>query len=238
VALSDEGFPFFGIAVERALDVADANEKPQLRLREQALLLLREIARGEEKIQALAFGAKLLSRVQALLETDDARVVRACLAVLRAFAFIEEARDELTLLSDGAQRCLLAVQKHLATPAVCEQGFGLFANLTMRKSPVAAKLSSVDPGLVAIGSLVLHQHHDRPDVMRSAVHTLRNVAAHDEAASQEVKESDIFEKVRRLVQEHESDARWRAPVDIARQFLREFRADNGMEKAAQYNAYY
>jgi len=67
VALSDDGFPFLGIAVERALDVADANGKPPVRLLEQTLLLLREMARRQDFVKALALDSKLLPRVQAAL---------------------------------------------------------------------------------------------------------------------------------------------------------------------------
>lgn len=238
VALSDDGFPFLGVTVERAFELADASEKPQHRLLEQGLLLLREMARRQEFVKSLAFEAKLLPRVLAAVATDDPRVVRAGLAVLRAFACAEEVRDELGLLSDGAYQCILAVGRHIATPIVCEQGFGLFANLTMRKTPIASKLNDGERGIIALAQQVMRQHSSRPDVMRSAVHTVRNVASQDDAASLEVKESDLFEIVRNLVKEHEGDARWNAAVDISRQLLREFRADEGMEKKAIYNKFY
>jgi hypothetical protein len=238
IALSDDGFPFFGAAVERALGLARTGDQPHLRLQEQALLLLREIARGQERIQVLAMGAKLLPRVQATVPLDDARVLRAALGVLRAFAAVEEVRDEIGLFTDGAAQCLVAVRRHLATPAVCEQGFGLFANLTLRKSPIAAKLNEGEAGIVGLGLAVLRRHQDRPEIVRSIALALRNVAIQDDVASREVKEAGIFEEVRRLVSEHEHEARWKAAVDVARQFLREFRADAGMEKKAIYNAYY
>jgi len=238
VALSDACFPYLGIAVERALDIADANEKPQLRLREQALLLLREMARRQESVKALACDAKLLPRVLTALKVDDPRVVRASLSVLRAFSMVEDVRDAIGLLSDGALDSMVAVSKHAATPVVCEQGFGLFNNLTMRKSPIAAKLTCGEPSIVALAQQVMLLHPARPDVMRQVVHTMRNVATQEEAASLEIKESDIFEHVRKLVKEHEGESRWHAAVDISRQILREFRADEGMEKKAVYNRFY
>mmetsp|Transcript_47232 Transcript_47232/g.135373 ORF Transcript_47232/g.135373 Transcript_47232/m.135373 type:complete len:487 (+) Transcript_47232:51-1511(+) len=238
VATSDAGFPFFGVAVERALAMVDASDKPMVKLHEQSLLLLRELARRQDRVQALALDAKLLKRAQSAVEAQDPRVVRAGLAVLRTFSIIEEVRDEIGFMTDGAQRCLFAVRKHLATAAVCEAGFGLFANLTMRKSPITGRLCDCEPGIIGLGLAVLRQHRDRPDLNRSTVHTLRNVASQEEAASTEVKESDIFEEVRKLVLEHESDPRWKAAVDISRQFLREFRADVGMEKKAEYNQFY
>lgn len=239
VALSDEGFPFLGIAVENAFSVVDASDDPQIRLLEQTLLLLREMARRKEFIEALALEAKLLPRVQAALKVDDARVVRASLAVLRSFVCVEDVRDELAMLSDGAAECILAVGKHIATAVVCEQGFGLFANLTMRKSPIATKLNSVEGrGIVVLAQQVMNLHSSRPEVMRSVLQTMRSVATQDEAACVEIKESDTFEQARKLVKDHEGDARWNAAVDIARQLLREYRADEGMEKKAVYNQFY
>lgn len=237
-ATSDAAFPFFGAAVERGLALADASERPLPRLREQALLLLREIARQPDHIRALALGANLLPCVQASVKAEDARVVRASLAVLRGFVVVEEVRDEVALSVDGAIPCIKAVWKHILVPAVCEQGFGLFANLTMRKSPIAAKLNAQERGVIALGFMVLRQHRDRPDAMRSVLHTLRNVAIQDEASSKEVQECGIFEEARQLVKEHDGDTHWCGAVDIARQFLREFHADAGIEKAAKYNAYY
>lgn len=238
VATSDAGFPFFGIAVERALTVIEASTSPMVKLHEQTLLLLRELSRRPERAHTLAIDAKLLKRVQTGVEAADPRVVRATLAVLRNFAVHEEVRDELALLSDVAQHCLAAVRKHLATAAVCEAGFGLFANMTMRRSPITDRLCQCDPGLVGLGLAALRAHRDRPDVNRSTVHTLRNVASHEESVAKEVKESGIFEEVRRLLLEHEQDAKWKSAVDISRQFLREHRADVGIEKKAQYNSFY
>jgi len=238
VATSDEGFPFYGVTVERALATVADSEKPLIKLHEQALLLLRELSRRPDRIEALAIGAKLLARVKKSVMAEDARVVRAALGVLQNFAAHEEVRDDLTIMSDGARDCMVAVKKNLKTPAVCEQGFGLFANLTMRKSPVSAKLCEGEPSLITLALPVLRAHQDRPDVMRSTIHTLRNVASQEESVIKEIKETDIFEEVRKVVKQHEQDSRWKSAVDISRQFLREHRQDEGMEKKAQYNKFY
>lgn len=240
VALSDEGFPFLGIVAQNALDVADKCEKPNVRLLEQTLLLLREMARRQDYVKAMALDAKLLPRVQAALQVDDPRVVRASLAVLRAFCCSEEVRDEIGLLSDCAHQASLAVYKHIEVAVVCEQGFGLFGNLCMRKeSNMAGKLNEGDKGVVALAQMAMKHHRSRADVARAVMQVMRNVATQDEAACVQIKEeSTIFEDARGVVKEHEGESRWKSAVDIARQFLREFRADEGMLKKAVYNAYY
>lgn len=155
-------------AVERGCNLADSSK---VKLQEQSLLLLREIARGEEAIKVLAFEDKLLQRTMRIAveeaEKADPRVVRAGLAVLRAFAFVEEVRDELGLLTEGAVKCVEAVKKHISTPTVCEQGFGLFTNLTMRKSNIAAKLEDFD--IFALAQLVLKKHPERLAPVRVVV---------------------------------------------------------------------
>jgi hypothetical protein len=236
LVLSGDLFQKARASVERALG---SPEPLPVKLLEQTLLLLREIARGEERIHDLAFGAKLLRRSQEWVEkSEDARVVRAALSVLRAFSFHDEVRDELAILSSGAENCVIAVQRHIATPTVCEQGFGLFGNLTIRNPTVASKLNSEGFKIIALGETVLNQHPSRPDVSRAVIQTIRNVATQDEPSAAELRESEIFSKLRRLILEHEAEGRWKHAVDISRQLLREFRADEGVQKAPQFNAYY
>lgn len=233
-------FPTVRAAVQHALIMGEAGEKPRIRLQEQALLLLREIARGPDIIHGLAFdeNRKMLKCAQACVETADPRVLRATFSVLRAFASDEEVRDDFAILTDGAQKSLAAIRRHIAVPIVCEQGFGLMANLTMRKSTIAGKLNDGEQRLVSLGEAILLLHPTRPDVTRSVAQALRNAATQEDSIATEVRESQVFSELRRVVKDHEQDPRWNSAVDISRQFLREFRADQGVEKAAQYNAYY
>uniref|UniRef100_A0A7S4Q8P8 Protein HGH1 homolog n=1 Tax=Alexandrium monilatum TaxID=311494 RepID=A0A7S4Q8P8_9DINO len=239
-AVRDEHFPAYRQAVETALG-CEATGRWAPRLREQALLLLRELACRQDRIQELALGpngARLLRTCEAALAEGDARVVRAGLAVTRALAFSDELKELVAVESNLALRCVAAVHSHVESPAICEQGFGLFANLTMRKPHIATRLNSVDVRVLAVGQLVLARYIERPNVVRSVLQTVRNVATQDEAAALELRESDILEEMRKLVVTHEGNEKWRSPVEIARQCLREFRADDGLQKAAQYNEYY
>eukprot|EP00933_Yihiella_yeosuensis_P046383 TRINITY_DN41899_c0_g1_i1.p1 TRINITY_DN41899_c0_g1~~TRINITY_DN41899_c0_g1_i1.p1 ORF type:complete len:455 (-),score=125.13 TRINITY_DN41899_c0_g1_i1:51-1415(-) len=236
---SEKSRPLIRSSIKRALDLVDSSEKPQTKLREQTLLLLREIARGEDRIKELAFDDKLLARAQAAVEDEkaDPRVVRAGLSCLRAFAWFEEAREEIALLTDGAEKSVLAVKRHMATPTVCEQGFGLFANLTMRKAPmIVAKL--YDDDILGVAQFAIRTHKERPDVARVAIHTVRNVANQEETAVTKAEESDLIEELRNLVKERDGASKWASAVDMARQFLREVKADEGVRKAAMYNEFY
>lgn len=123
--LSEEVYPQVTLILAEAVHL-EASSK----LTEQILLLLREVARGEG-IKELA--KQHLSYVRRCLVCPEPRLVRASLAVLRAFAFCEDVRDELSL-SCETKVYIQAVREHLGTPVVCEQGFGLLANLTLRLS--------------------------------------------------------------------------------------------------------
>eukprot|EP00927_Polykrikos_kofoidii_P070984 TRINITY_DN67335_c0_g1_i1.p1 TRINITY_DN67335_c0_g1~~TRINITY_DN67335_c0_g1_i1.p1 ORF type:complete len:500 (-),score=102.03 TRINITY_DN67335_c0_g1_i1:9-1508(-) len=236
-AVSDEHFPIYRRTVERALEL-DATGLAALRLSEEAMLLLRELACRQNRIHELVFEAKLLPRIEVALMNGDDRVVRASLAVIRAFAFSDELKEKLAVESDVALRCVAAVQQHVANAAICEQGFGLFANLTMRKPHIAARLNNQDFRVFAVGQLVLERHIARPNVARSVLQTLRNVATQDESAGVEARESGLFDNMKDIVSKHQSDVNWRSAVEVAKQFLREFRADDGFRQAAKYNDFY
>ena len=95
--LSDELYPNVKSAVQHACHLSQRH--PQIvKLTEQALLLLREISRGQERVQEIAKPSnKLLTFVQKSLESSEPRILRAAMAVLRAFALCEDVRDELSL---------------------------------------------------------------------------------------------------------------------------------------------
>jgi len=236
-AVGDDGFPRVREAIERAFALKD-DARPLLRLREQAMLLLKEVSCREDKIHEFIYDAGMLPRIETSLDIGDERMVRASLSVIRAFGFADDIKEQLAVESNVALRCVEAVQRHVGVPTICEQGFGLFANLTMRKPHIATLLNGPKYRVVAVGQVVLQRHVARPGVVRSVIQTARNVATQDEAAGLEVRESGLLEELRRLVCEHEEEASWRSPVEIAKQFLREFRADDGVRKAAQYNEYY
>ena len=94
VLLSEELYP----RVRKILQDASQIPTQSVKLTEQTLLLLREIARGPERIQELAKpSSKLMPYIRNALGSSEARLVRAALSVLRAFAFSEDVRDELSL---------------------------------------------------------------------------------------------------------------------------------------------
>jgi|Transcript_46768 hypothetical protein len=239
-AVKDEFFPAYRLACQRALqlDAGDPSAKPSQRLREQAMLLLRELAVRQDRIKQLVYEAKFMPVMEAALKEADERLVRAALAVIRAFAFSDELKEVIAVETDVAARCVVSVRKHAKSAAIVEQGFGLFANLTMRKPHIATKLNGGDFRVFAVGQMVLQHHKNNPNVIKSVLQTMRNVATQDETAATEVKESDLIEDMRQIVLTHGEDGRWRSPVEIAKQFLREFRMDDGIRKAAEWNEYY
>lgn len=234
VLLSDKIYPKVRGIVENASKLASQ----PLKLTEQTLLLLREISRGQERIQELAKPEGLMMPyVRKALGSSEARLVRAALAVLRAFAFCEDVRDELSL-SCETKGYVQAVRDHLGTPVVCEQGYGLLANLTLRNPAMASFLNDADHQVISLGQLVLDKHPDRPDVAKSVIQLLWSVSRQNPKALAEVRDAEMFVGLRKMVGEHQDQQRWHGAVEVARQFLREFREDDGVQRKAMYNEYY
>merc|ERR1712224_1125351 len=222
----------------KAFALADDGAEPLPRLREHALLLAGTLSKGsKERISDLFYGAGLLKRVEKFLGDNDEHTVYACLAMVRTFAFDDDMKETFAMHSDIAMRCVQAVKRHTSNASVCEQGFGLFANLTIRKPDIASLMNGAEIRIMAVAQVVLMKHNDRPGVVRHVLQTLRNVASQDEAAAVELREAETLEQVKKVFHEHKNDAKWKLPVDVAKQFLREFRADDGIRAEAIYNAY-
>ena len=71
--------------------------------------------------------------------------------------------------------------------------------------------------------------------------TLRNVGKAVDEAAKEMEESGLFEKIREIYFAHsvgEKNPKWIPVMDICKQVLREFRADDGVRAGAKWNEYY
>jgi len=121
---------------------------------------------------------------------------------------------------------------------VCEQGYGLLANLTLRNPAMASFLNDADHQVISLGQLVLDKHPDRPDVAKSVIQLLWSVSRQNPKALAEVRDAEMFVGLRKMVGEHQDQQRWHGAVEVARQFLREFREDDGVQRKAMYNEYY
>lgn len=237
--LDDAVYPLLREAVRRAFAAAEDTKGAKTdRLNEQALLLLREVARGQDKIEDLAKPSfKIISRTQAFVESHDARIVRAALGALRACAFFEDVRDELGLSSE-TKKYILAMRRHISTPVVCEQTFGLIAMLLLKNPSMASFLNNSDHEIVSLGQTVLSKYPDRADVTKAVAQTLWSVSRQNAKALSEVKELELFPLLRKVAGEHKEDPKWKGAVDAIMNFLREFREDKGLERKAVYNDYY
>lgn len=236
-AITDKVFPKVRKALENALDVEE-RQGPFPRLREKVVLALSVVACRESTVHEMVFEGNMLSRIETSVSDVDERVVRACLALIRAFGFADEIKEQIAVESDVALKCVAAVQRHLTCPSICEQAFGLFANLSMRKPHIATRLNGPDVRVLAVGQRVLEKHPTKPNVIRTVYQTMRNIAAADQAAEEEVRDWGIFDDMLQSVKDHKHDARWKPVVDIASLTLREFRADSSMRAPTQWNDYY
>eukprot|EP00811_Abedinium_folium_P007259 NODE_16697_length_982_cov_8.045614.p1 GENE.NODE_16697_length_982_cov_8.045614~~NODE_16697_length_982_cov_8.045614.p1 ORF type:complete len:245 (-),score=86.07 NODE_16697_length_982_cov_8.045614:247-954(-) len=222
--------------VHRAIVLADEASAPGLRA--QAALLLKEVSCRQNKIEELLSDAFILPSLGLCLTDPKPLIVRAGLAAVRAFAFVDDIKESFVFGSDIAMRCIAATRTHIAVAAVVEQAFGLFANLTIRKPHIAAWLQGSECRVVALAQLALERHVEKPGVMRSVIQTLRNVATKHEPTATDIKESGLFEELRVLLQKHQGERQWRSAHEISKQLLREFDALGHLRASAKHNEYY
>ena len=91
-AITDKVFPKVRKALENALDVEE-RQGPFPRLREKVVLALSVVACRESTVHEMVFEGNMLSRIETSVSDVDERVVRACLALIRAFGFADEIKE-------------------------------------------------------------------------------------------------------------------------------------------------
>lgn len=218
--------------------IALACKQSFLKLRQQILLLVKEIACRQDTIETLLTDASLLPCMQSWLGDKSLVLVRASLSALRALAFADSVKEAFVFESDIAKLCLLAVQIHLTDSAVCAQGFGFFANIALRKPHIAAWLEGSECSVVGLAHHVMEKHVGQPAVMSSVIQALRNIMAHNKEKALEIVEPGMFDNLRQVVVKHQNEPKWRSATQNARQLLLEFDELGSLRASPEWNEYY
>ncbi|CAD7931025.1 unnamed protein product [Amoebophrya sp. A25] len=209
---------------------------------EGVLLLMKEVGCHQERIHKFVFEDNVLPLIKDTLSFGHESIVRACLFVLRQFAFSDHMKELFTSDDAGITKtAMLVLRKYTQNTGVVEQAFGLFSNLTLRKPQICATLNADPMRIAAMGLLVLQDYQDNASVVTTVLFTLRNVAKAVPEAAKEMEDSGIFELIRKIYFARESSQtrQWLAAKDIGKQFLREFREDtDGMRRPITHNDYY
>ncbi|CAD7948229.1 unnamed protein product [Amoebophrya sp. A120] len=230
---------------------------------EGVLLLMKEVGCHQERIHKFVFEDNVLPLIKDTLSYGHQSIVRACLFVLRQFAFSDHMKDlftntdaEITKTATDLMRsqkntdntdaeitktAMLVLRKYTKCTAIVEQAFGLFSNLTLRKPQICETLNADPMRIAAMGLLVLAEYQNNASVVTTVLFTLRNVAKAVPEAAKEMEDSGLFELIRKIYFQREADMhrQWLAAKDIGKQFLREFREDtDGMRRPITHNDYY
>jgi hypothetical protein len=237
------------------------SESVHTKLFEGLLLLLKEVGCHQTRIHNLVLEDDVLPRIKEALQEGTENLVKASLFVIRQIAFSDDMKDLLTD-QDVHVMAFGAVKRYTVNPTIVEQAFGLFSNLTMRKPAIAQILFDEPCRIMAVAQIILGIHKDKPQVLKTVLSTLRNIAKQVEDAETNVRDNDIFKLMRMIVLSQQGviarrdDAfdlvehcetldtqkpnvkQWQIVVDICKQFLREFREDDGIRTAAKFNKYY
>lgn len=217
---------------------------------EGTLLILKEVGCAQKRIHMFVLEDNVLPLLRDSLKIGGENIVRACLFVLRQFAFSDDMKELFAMETETAQATLKTLKKYSDKLPIVEQAFGLFSNLTLRKPHIAEHLNKEPNRIVAIGQLILQRHLHEPNVVKTVLCTLRNVSKAVPDAGTELVESGFFDVVRQIYFDHfvegggararsmQEAQKWIPVLDICKQFLREFRLDDGIRKAAVHNEYY
>jgi len=211
---------------------------------EGVLLLMKEVGCHQERIHKFVFEDNVLPLIKDTLAFGHISIVRACLYVLRQFAFSDHMKELFTQGDSAITRtAMLVLRRYGESTSIVEQSFGLFSNLTLRK-PQICHLLNAEPLRISTHAATILKRFGKQHggICTTVLFTLRNVAKAVPEAAKEMEHSGIFETIREIYfqrLEHSQDRKWLAAKDIAKQFLREFREDSeGMRRSIQYNDYY
>lgn len=218
--------------------------EPPRDLLEATLLLMKEVCGHQERIHCLVKEDGMLTKVRGfltsyakLVEAEGDTVVRACIFLLRQFAFSDDLKEMIGFETDLAQVVLMVVRQRTKNAAIVEQAFGLFSNLLLRKPHICEKMYAEPNRLAMVCQVVLAQHKDVVGVVKTVLSTLRNLSKVD-GCVEEMRENEIFEQMRQLVRDKRGDDKWHDPVEISRRFLMEYREDEGVRNPNKWNEFY
>lgn len=98
---------------------------------------MKEVGCHQDRIHKFVFEDNVLPLIKDTLTHGHVSIVRACLYVLRQFAFSDHMKDLFTQSEAEITRStFVCVKKYTDDAKVIGEAFGLFSNLTLRKPEV------------------------------------------------------------------------------------------------------
>lgn len=219
--------------------IVAAMDEPSRPLAEAVLGIIKEVCWAQDKIFQLVYEDGLMPKILAQTKREDyaESLSKMVLIVLRQFCFSDEMKKMVAFETDALAWTVQTIKRYSANEGLCEQAFGLFANMTIRMPAICELLAGEQYDMLDMAHTIFHTHGSSPSMVRTAVQTIRNLSKVPEA-NERIKESIVIDELRELVAEHRQDPKWRDSVEISKQFLRELRLDDGLRDAPKYNDYY
>lgn len=131
---------------------------------------------------------------------ESTELVRQVLSAIRAVAGNDDVKDAV-VIAGGVQLIVIAMNRHMSNPAVCEQGCACLSVLALRK-PNNCKVIMENGG--ALASLqAMKTHSDVVNVQKQACMLLRNLVARMRNFSQPILEMGAEALIAQAVQTHQ-----------------------------------
>ncbi|XP_041849584.1 armadillo repeat-containing protein 6 isoform X2 [Melanotaenia boesemani] len=131
---------------------------------------------------------------------ESTELVRQVLSAIRAVAGNDDVKDAV-VIAGGVQLIVIAMNRHMSNPTVCEQGCACLSVLALRK-PNNCKVIMENGG--ALASLqAMKTHSDVVNVQKQACMLLRNLVARMRNFSQPILEMGAEALIAQAVQTHQ-----------------------------------
>ncbi|XP_051943188.1 armadillo repeat-containing protein 6 isoform X1 [Hippocampus zosterae] len=131
---------------------------------------------------------------------ESAELVRQVLSAIRAVAGNDDVKDAV-VKAGGVQLIVIAMNRHVATSAVCEQGCACLSVLALRK-PNNCKVIMEEGGALAAVQ-AMRSHPSVVQVQKQACMLLRNLVSHQPNYSQPILDMGVEALILQALQTHQ-----------------------------------
>ncbi|KAM6918951.1 armadillo repeat-containing protein 6 [Xenentodon cancila] len=131
---------------------------------------------------------------------ESAELVRQVMSAIRAIAGNDDVKDAV-VSAGGVQLIVMAMNRHMSNPAVCEQGCACLSVLALRKPNNCKVIMENGGALTAVQAM--NAHSDSVNVQKQACMLLRNLVARMRNYSQPILEMGAEALIRQAVQIHQ-----------------------------------
>ncbi|XP_061587079.1 armadillo repeat-containing protein 6 [Cololabis saira] len=131
---------------------------------------------------------------------ESSELVRQVVSAIRAIAGNDDVKDAV-VAAGGVELIVIAMNRHMSNPAVCEQACACLSVLALRKPNNCKVIMENGAALTAVQAM--NTHSNSVNVQKQACMLLRNLVARMDSYSQPILEMGAEALIRQAVQTHE-----------------------------------